>query len=139
MPYKASSRMEGHGIKGQIGKISRLTLTHMVIFNAATLAPSTLTLFILWVAFRVVSSGKGRRLPPGPRSLPLLGNIHLIPKEYQERKFREWGRKYGDIVFARVFHKPVIIISSIEVAKDLLDKRSQIYSSRPALTLLPEL
>ena len=36
-----------------------------------------------------------RHLPPGPRRLPVLGNIHLLPAEYQQQTFAEWGRKYG--------------------------------------------
>lgn len=34
-------------------------------------------------------------LPPGPKGIPLLGNVHQLPAEYQEKAFAEWGRKYG--------------------------------------------
>ena len=44
----------------------------------------------------------------------------------------------GDIIFAKLFHKPAIIINSLEIARDLLEKRSVNYSDRPAFVLLEE-
>ena len=44
----------------------------------------------------------------------------------------------GDIIFAKLFHKPAIIINSLDVARDLLEKRSVNYSDRPAFVLLEE-
>lgn len=103
---------------------------------------ATWTLLIL-LSFQCVRwafrAHPGQRLPPGPRSLPLIGNVHQLPAEYQERTFLEWGRKFGNIVFAKMFRTPVVIINSLEVAHDLLDRRSQYYSGRPVLTLVPEL
>ncbi|KAG1754144.1 cytochrome P450 [Suillus lakei] len=37
----------------------------------------------------------------------------------------------GDIIYARLLSKPVIVINSEEVAKDLFEARSNIYSDRP--------
>ena len=37
------------------------------------------------------------RLPPGPKPLPLVGNIHQMPIEYQEKTFYEWGKTYGEL------------------------------------------
>jgi hypothetical protein len=37
----------------------------------------------------------------------------------------------GDIVYSRVLGQHIIIINSIEVARELLDRRSAIYSDRP--------
>lgn len=37
----------------------------------------------------------------------------------------------GDILFFKVFGKRIIVLNSDEAARDLLDKRSAIYSDRP--------
>ncbi|KAG0708159.1 cytochrome P450 [Suillus ampliporus] len=39
----------------------------------------------------------------------------------------------GDIVYSHVLGQHIVIISSIQVARELLDKRSAIYSGRPVL------
>ncbi|EMD32760.1 hypothetical protein CERSUDRAFT_118484 [Gelatoporia subvermispora B] len=91
------------------------------------------------LAYRRWNGTVADQLPPGPPKLPLLGNVHQLPQEYQERTLANWGRKYGDIVFAQLFRTPAIIISSATIAKDLMEKRSANYSSRPSFILQTEL
>ncbi|OBZ74507.1 O-methylsterigmatocystin oxidoreductase [Grifola frondosa] len=79
------------------------------------------------------------RFPPGPQPLPLLGNVHQLPADYQHKTFAEWGRRYGDVVFARLFRTPVLILNSVQAAQDLMDKRGFKYSDRPRFVLLVEL
>ncbi|KAK7679980.1 hypothetical protein QCA50_016926 [Cerrena zonata] len=77
--------------------------------------------------------------PPGPTRLPIIGCIHLLPQKYQEKALAEWGKKFGGIVFAKLFRTPAIVINSYEVARDLLEKRSGNYSDRPRFILFVEL
>ncbi|KZT02583.1 cytochrome P450 [Laetiporus sulphureus 93-53] len=44
-----------------------------------------------------------RRLFPGPKTLPFLGNVHQIPRESQHTTFAEWIQRYGPVVYARIF------------------------------------
>jgi hypothetical protein len=37
----------------------------------------------------------------------------------------------GDIVYARLLSKPIVMVNSEEVAHDLFDLRSAIYSDKP--------
>ncbi|KAI0669080.1 cytochrome P450 [Trametes maxima] len=80
-----------------------------------------------------------RKLPPGPRGLPFLGSAHKVPGSFPERTFFQWGKKYGEIVYFRVFGADTIVLSSIEAARTLLDKRSSKYSDRPRMVLLTEM
>ncbi|KAH6625117.1 cytochrome P450 [Boeremia exigua] len=76
----------------------------------------------------------GRRpkgYPPGPPTIPILGNLHLLPKDRPYLQFTKWAREYGPIYSLILGTRTYIILSSPEVVKDLLDKRSNIYSSRP--------
>ncbi|KZT03210.1 cytochrome P450 [Laetiporus sulphureus 93-53] len=76
---------------------------------------------------------------PGPKSIPLLGNAHQFPLEYQHRVLGEWNKIYGDIIYTRLFRRPVLILNSAQAAFDLLEKRGSKYSDRPRFVLINEL
>ncbi|KAG2149337.1 cytochrome P450 [Suillus clintonianus] len=70
-------------------------------------------------------------LPPGPTPLPIVGNVLSLDTAQPWLTFNAWRSTYGDIVYARLLNKPVIVINSEEVAKDLFERRSAIYSDKP--------
>ena len=98
-------------------------------------------------------------LPPGPKGLPLVGNILDMPVEREWLTFARWGEVWGslsfqsdptnichlntfilgDICSVTVLGQPIIIINSAEVACGMLDKKSAIYSDRPVLQMAGEL
>ncbi|CAA7270108.1 unnamed protein product [Cyclocybe aegerita] len=96
---------------------------------------------VLLVAVYLHSLRKRRKLPPGPKGLPILGVAKEHPKTEFWKTYAEWGRKYGDIGFIsfHVLGRRMVVINSAAVAEDLLGKRSSIYSDRPFPTMGGEL
>ncbi|KAK2744265.1 hypothetical protein FQN57_004350 [Myotisia sp. PD_48] len=74
-------------------------------------------------------------LPPGPRGLPLLGNAFQIRDADRWRTYQKWHKKYGPIIRISSGSKTMIILGSYKTARDLLEKRSEIYSSRPTMVV----
>lgn len=50
-------------------------------------------------------------------------------------KVRAWHQKHGDIFYTKIGGTDYIWLSSPKIVKDLMDKKSNIYSSRPPLPL----
>nr|AEB40221.1 cytochrome P450 monooxygenase [Antrodia cinnamomea] len=93
----------------------------------------------LFCAVYSLFSHTDRRLPTplGPRTWRF--GIVRLPTIYPWKTFAEWREKYGDMIFIRVLGGPVLVLNSLEVANDLLDKRGGIYSSRPDGVMLRKL
>ncbi|GKT50816.1 cytochrome P450 monooxygenase yanC [Colletotrichum spaethianum] len=75
----------------------------------------------------------GRRpkdYPPGPPTLPLIGNLHQIPSKQPHHQFQKWAKEYGPVYSLILGTKVMVVLSSDLAVKDLLNKRSSIYSSR---------
>ncbi|KAJ3752562.1 cytochrome P450 [Lentinula raphanica] len=95
-------------------------------------------LFLCWsvtVLFILVRFNKTRRsLPPGPLSLPYIGNLRYFISRPNWFTYTEWYQKYdSDIVHVNIAGSSYIILNSLEAATELLERRSGIYSSRWAL------
>jgi len=97
-----------------------------------------------WVVFGVIVlsiflwrlSKVGRRpsnYPPGPPTLPLIGNLHQMPHRNAHLQFQKWAETYGPVYSLMLGRKVAIVLSSDTAVKDLLDKRSAIYSGRPEM------
>ncbi|KLO11753.1 cytochrome P450 [Schizopora paradoxa] len=79
------------------------------------------------------------QLPPGPKRLPLVGNIFQMPRSREWLKAAEWRSEYGDMVYLENLGRPLIFINSYEIAVDLFEKRSANYSSRPSFPMVNDL
>ncbi|KAH9956421.1 hypothetical protein BC827DRAFT_756476 [Russula dissimulans] len=73
--------------------------------------------------------------PPGPRPLPIIGNLLDIPMEFSWLTFTQLSKKHGDVISFHVFGQVVVVLNSIKATKDLFERRGEIYSSRPAFTI----
>ncbi|KAG1880246.1 cytochrome P450 [Suillus tomentosus] len=72
-------------------------------------------------------------LPPGPPPLPFFGNALQLDTKRPWLTYTAWGKTYGKIIHSSIFGIDLIIINSETVARELLDRRSGNYSTRPVI------
>lgn len=80
-------------------------------------------------------------LPPGPKGLPIVGNVmHLPPAEGQV--WQHWLKHkalYGPMSSVTVFGQTIVLIHSLKLVLELLDKRGAKYSSRAQMVFAGEM
>lgn len=81
------------------------------------------------------------RLPPGPKPLPLIGNLHQLMRtsRYQWLQFQRWASTYGPVTYLSAAGQPLVVLSTQAAAYDLLAKRGARYSDRPRLIVAVEI
>lgn len=102
-----------------------------VMFGLGALA------LLFWQLCRI--GRRPKNYPPGPPTLPLIGNLHQMPKKNAHLQFQKWAEEYGPVYSLMLGTKVAIVLSSDVAVKDLLDKRSSIYSGRPELYMGQEI
>ncbi|KAK7443503.1 hypothetical protein VKT23_015676 [Stygiomarasmius scandens] len=91
-------------------------------------------LVVVWIA----RNARRLPLPPGPRGLPIIGNVLDLQTTGSYLQFTEWKKKYGPIFSLNLLGQSVIVLNNHKVAGDLLDRRSTIYSDRPRFIVVFE-
>ena len=81
-----------------------------------------------------------RKMPPGPFPLPIFGNFFGLPKYKPWVEYEKWSAYYGDpMITIWQGHKPTIICNDIWSISGMLDKRTNIYSSRPRMIAMGDM
>ncbi|KAK2018596.1 cytochrome P450 [Colletotrichum eremochloae] len=90
--------------------------------------------YLLEKVFNRLRNGRRPPLPPGPKGLPIVGNVNDLPKsdEFEALHWLKHKDAYGPISSITTLGTTIVILNDLELAYELLDKRSVKYSSRPS-------
>ncbi|XP_074279352.1 cytochrome P450 83B1-like [Silene latifolia] len=72
------------------------------------------------------------RLPPGPKGLPLIGNLHQFDPFKPHICLAKLGKIYGPISSLRLGNVPFIVVQSAKIAKEILQTQDLNFCSRPS-------
>ncbi|XP_010541895.1 PREDICTED: cytochrome P450 CYP736A12-like [Tarenaya hassleriana] len=105
-----------------------------------TMSPSALALILLVLLasfsllFRAFSPSESSRnfkkLPPGPRGMPIVGHLHMLGK-LPHQTLAHLAKKYGPIMSIRLGSVRTIVVSSPRAAELFLKTHDNIFASRP--------
>ena len=68
---------------------------------------------------------------PGPKALPLAGNMLQLDTDKLYIRLKEFTRQYGSIYKMHIFTKPVVVVNDAESIHEVLVKRSAEFAGRP--------
>jgi hypothetical protein len=93
------------------------------------------------VKYFIWGDSNGLPLPPGPKGLPLLGNVNDMPPP-GVLEYDHWLKHkdvYGQISSVTVLGQTFIIINDADIALELMRDRAVNHSSRPHMVFGSEM
>ncbi|KAJ3703178.1 hypothetical protein LUZ61_006883 [Rhynchospora tenuis] len=85
---------------------------------------------ILLKSISYILQQKKYNLPPGPKPWPIIGNLNLMGA-LPHQSIHELSKKYGPLMYLRFGSFPVVIGSSVELAKYFLKTHDVLFTDRP--------
>ncbi|KAL5874556.1 hypothetical protein ACKVV7_010110 [Pyricularia oryzae] len=97
---------------------------------------AAILLLLVAAVFLVPRIRSKSRFPPGPPTLPFLGNLHQMPTSKAFLSYQEWSTTHaasssGLLGFHLGPSAKLLVLHKWEQVRDLLDLRGAIYSDRP--------
>lgn len=103
-----------------------------VSVSESLLAITTVCLVYLILKFLRTEIPEGLRQLPGPKPLPIIGNVLEVGnKPYLS--LTAMSKRYGDVFQIQIGMRPVVVLSGIETIRQALVKQGEEFSGRPDL------
>ncbi|KAL2539424.1 Cytochrome [Abeliophyllum distichum] len=86
--------------------------------------------FLVWHVLRSnLRRQRSGKLPPGPYPFPIIGNILQLGKT-PHQSLTKLSKIYGPLMYLKLGRRNTIVVSSPDIAKQVLQKHGQVFSSR---------
>ncbi|XP_069832026.1 cytochrome P450 2K6-like [Dendropsophus ebraccatus] len=96
--------------------------------------PVTILLLILFclilLMFFQPKNNLYKNFPPGPKPLPIIGNMHILNKKRPYMTFLELSKKYGPVFSVQIGSEKIVILCGYETVKDALVNHAEEFSDR---------
>ncbi|KAF5897977.1 cytochrome P450 2F2-like [Clarias magur] len=72
-----------------------------------------------------------KNFPPGPRPIPIFGNLFHFNIKNPLKDFEKFAEKYGNIYSLYIGTKPAVVLNGLQAVREALVNRSADFSGRP--------
>ncbi|XP_042465682.1 cytochrome P450 71A1-like [Zingiber officinale] len=109
-----------------------LLLLHLFFIVVVFIMLPAVTLF----RHRWRSSAKKPKLlhPPSPWRFPIIGNLHQLGS-LPHRSLQAMSRRHGPLMLLRLGQVPALVVSSADMAREVMKHQDHVFASRPSLTV----
>ncbi|KAL8173129.1 UNVERIFIED_CONTAM: hypothetical protein K2H54_040419, partial [Gekko kuhli] len=104
--------------------------------------PISVFLFALMLAFlwkrRDFWKNSSKNLPPGPRPLPLIGNLHLMDVKRPYRTMMKLSKQYGPVFSIQLGVQKMVVLTGYKTVKEALVNQADAFAGRPMVPVFED-
>uniref|UniRef100_G1KMQ0 Uncharacterized protein n=1 Tax=Anolis carolinensis TaxID=28377 RepID=G1KMQ0_ANOCA len=107
------------------------------------LHPITIFFLITLIILLVLKMGhfwnySSQSLLPGPKPLPILGNLHIIDQERPHRTMLKLSKVYGPVFSIQMGFQKMVVLTGYEMVKEALVNQADAFAERPIIPMFEE-
>jgi cytochrome P450 len=91
----------------------------------------TVLLFVKMLFGGGLQGRKQLKLPPGPRQLPIIGNMNQFTDK-PHISLWNLAKKYGPIMYLKLGSQGLVVVSSADAAQEFVKVQDKVWADRPA-------
>ncbi|KAM4042288.1 cytochrome P450 2C14-like [Anomaloglossus baeobatrachus] len=99
--------------------------------DLVTVLLSIIVILFLANAFKNQKQGNSKNFPPGPKPLPIIGNVLSIDMSKPYKTFMELSKTYGPIFSVQIGMTKTVVLCGYETVKDALINQGDAFADRP--------
>lgn len=99
--------------------------------NLSSVAMTSLLLIAPFLLMGIISRLRRKPYPPGPTGLPIIGNMMMMD-QLTHRGLAKLAQRYGGLFHLKMGFVHMMVVSSPEEARQVLQVQDNIFSNRPA-------
>ncbi|XP_069832005.1 cytochrome P450 2K1-like [Dendropsophus ebraccatus] len=103
----------------------------MFAMDPITILLSVIVFLFLIMSFKKWNQDVYKNFPPGPKPLPIIGNILKIDMSKPYRSFVEISKEYGTVFSVKLGPAKVVVLCGLETIKDALVNHVDDFLDRP--------
>nr|XP_056712810.1 cytochrome P450 2K4-like [Euleptes europaea] len=96
-----------------------------------------LTLAFLWKMGNFWNSSS-QKLPPGPKPLPLIGNLHQMDLKRPHLTMLKLSKQYGPVFRIQMGLQKMVVLTGYETVKEALVNQADAFADRPTIPIFED-
>lgn len=109
------------------------------------IAPAFITLVLFFIIFLLLAKvfynqkeNKNKNFPPGPKCLPIIGNLHIFDIKNPSKTFTQLSNKFGPVFSVQLGMQKVVVLYGYDAVKDAFVNHAEEFSERADIPIFTE-
>ncbi|XP_032069185.1 cytochrome P450 2K1-like [Thamnophis elegans] len=83
-------------------------------------------------------SNSSQNLPPGPRTIPILGNLHIMDFKRPFKTMIKLSKEYGPVFRLQMGSQEMVVLTGYETVKEALVNQAKAFAERPIVPIFED-